>query len=79
MATPDEIRLSGIKYDETGKYTVKGTSALKASVFTFVANLEKSDVFKTVKTKYVTSRSENGVDVADFEINCVVNRKGFSA
>ena len=78
QATPLEIRLTGIKYDENGKYTIKGTSTLKASIFTFVANLEKSDVFKTVKTKYVTSRNDNGMDVADFEINCLVDRKGFA-
>jgi Tfp pilus assembly protein PilN len=77
-ATPLEVRLTGIKYEESGKFLVKGTASVKAVIFTFVANLEKSDVFKTVKTKHVTSRSENGQDVADFEINCIIDRKGFT-
>ena len=34
---------------------------------------DKTRIFKNVKTKYVTSRSEGGRDVADFEINCIVS------
>ena len=29
--------------------------------------MDKSTNFKNVKTKYVTTRNENGTDVADFE------------
>lgn len=67
---PLDVRLSAIKYDEGGKMSIKGTSSVMASVFAFVANLEQSQRFTGVKTKYVTSRSEKGVDVADFEITC---------
>jgi Tfp pilus assembly PilM family ATPase/Tfp pilus assembly protein PilN len=68
-ALPKNVSVSDIRYEEGGtKFSVKGTSGTMASVFTFVTNLEKSQHFKNVKTKYVTSRSENGSDVADFEI-----------
>ena len=72
---PLEVRVSEIKYEDGEKFTVKGTSAAMASVFTFVSNLEKSSKFKTVKPKYVTSRNENGADVADFEIAAVIDPK----
>ncbi len=65
---PKDVRLSGIKYEDGERFSVKGTSTTMASVFAFVANLEKSNKFKSVKTKYVTTRNENGLDVADFEI-----------
>jgi len=69
QALPKNVSVSSIRYEDGGtKFLVKGTSGTMASVFTFVTNLEKSNRFKTVKTKYVTSRSENGSDVADFEI-----------
>jgi hypothetical protein len=71
--TPLDIRLAEIRYDEaTQKFSVKGTSSVMSSVFSFVSELEKSGVFKNVKTRYVTSRQESGRDVADFEINCLM-------
>jgi len=76
---PQDVRLGLIKYEEGSTFTVKGTSATMASVFSFVTNLEKSPRFKGVKTKYVTTRNENGQDVADFEINCQLERPGEAA
>ncbi len=67
---PDDVRVSNVKYDGGDKFTIKGTSSTMASVFTFVTNLERSNQFQTVKTKYVTNRNESGVDLADFEIAC---------
>jgi Tfp pilus assembly PilM family ATPase/Tfp pilus assembly protein PilN len=72
-ATPPDIWLNEIKYDESSqKFSLKGTSSVMSSVFAFVADLDKSSMFKNVKTKYVNSRQEDGRDVADFEINCLV-------
>ena len=65
---PGDVRLSAVRYEEGTKFTVKGSSNTMASVFTFVTSLEKSQKFGGVKTKYVTSRSEGGLDMADFEI-----------
>ena len=39
-----------------------------ASVFTFVTEIEKISQFENVRTRHVTSRTEHGVDLADFEI-----------
>lgn len=71
---PDNVRLSEIKYENSVKLSVKGTSSAMSAVFGFVGSLEKSPRFKNVKTKYVTTRSEEGVDVADFEISCALER-----
>ena len=71
---PKDLRLSDIKYEDGEKFSVKGTSKTMASVFAFVSNLDKSGKFKNVKTKYVTIRSEEGADVADFEIAAVVTK-----
>ncbi len=73
-ATPLDIWVSEIKYDETSqKFSVKGTSSTMSSVFAFVADLDKSPMFKNVKTKYVNSRHEETRDVADFEVNCLID------
>ncbi len=74
--TPPEIKLSGLHYEDEGKFAVKGTSTSMASVFGFVTNLEKSKKFNSVKTKYVTNRNDKGVDVADFEIECLIDTSG---
>lgn len=70
--TPLDLRLSYIKCDDNGKMTLRGTSRVMASAFSYVQALEQSPLFKNAKAKHVTSRSENGADVADFEINCVI-------
>jgi len=72
-ATPSDTRLVEIKYDEASqKFSLKGTSMAMSSVFAYVTSLDKSPVFTNVKTKYVNTRSEEGKDVADFEINCLM-------
>jgi Tfp pilus assembly PilM family ATPase/Tfp pilus assembly protein PilN len=73
---PEDIRLTDIKYDAGDKFSVRGTSSTMASVFAFVTSMEKSEKFKSVKTKYVTARNEEGKDVADFEIMSVIEQKG---
>ena len=71
--TPLDTRITEIKYDEsTQKFSVKGTATVMSSVFAFVSSLDKSPIFRNVKTKYVTARNEAGRDVADFEINCLM-------
>ncbi len=75
-ATPMDVRLSEIKYDESsGKFSIKGTSSVMSSVFAYVSELDKSSIFKNVKTKGVNARNEGGRDVADFEINALIEPK----
>ena len=76
---PIEIRITDIRYEEGIKLNVKGTSRAMAPIFSFVTNLEKSKMFKSVKTKYVTTRNEGEEDWADFEIDAVIEKEKASA
>lgn len=67
VITPD-LQVSEVRFDDQGKFTVRGTAESMSSVFGFVENLEKSKYFKDVKTKYTTKRKEGQRDVTDFEI-----------
>jgi Tfp pilus assembly PilM family ATPase len=73
VANPD-LELNDIRYDEQGKFSVKGTAETMSTVFSFVDALEKSKYFKDVKTRYTTKRKEGAREVADFEINMVLER-----
>lgn len=63
-----EIQLSDVRFDEQGKFSLRGTAESMSAVFTFVEDLEKSKYFKEVKSKYTTKRKEGTKDVTDFEI-----------
>lgn len=69
-ALPPDVRLLSVRYEDGERFSIKGTSTTMSSVFTLITNLEKSKsrLFANVKTKYVTSRTEAGVDLADFEV-----------
>ncbi len=69
-ATPLEIELNDIRFDREGPFTVKGTAKSMSAVFSFVDNMEKSEYFREVKTRYTTKRKEGDTDVTDFEVNC---------
>jgi hypothetical protein len=43
-------------------------------VFSFVDSMEKSKIFKDVKTKYTSKRKDGTKDVADFEITCAFEK-----
>lgn len=63
-----EVQLNDIRFDEQGKFTLRGTAESMSAVFTLVEDLEKSKYFKEVKSKYTTKRKEGLKDVTDFEI-----------
>jgi Tfp pilus assembly PilM family ATPase len=71
---PLSVKLEDIRYDAQGKFSLKGTAETMADVFSFVDSMEKSKLFKDVKTKYTTMRKEGTKNVADFEISCSLER-----
>jgi Tfp pilus assembly PilM family ATPase len=71
-----EIQLSDVRFDEQGKFSLRGTAESMSAVFTFVEDLEKSKFFKEVKSKYTTKRKEGTKDVTDFEIAGFQEGKG---
>lgn len=70
---PLEIELNDIKFDEQGRFSIKGTSESMSLVFSFVDGMGKSKYFKNVKTKYTTKRKVGLKDFTDFEITCQLN------
>lgn len=71
---PEDIQLSDIRFEEQGRFSLRGTALSMSIVFSFIENLEKSNYFKDVKTKYTTKRKEESKDVTDFEISSLLER-----
>lgn len=72
---PVDLEVSDIRFDEQGKFTVRGTAAAMSTVFAFVDGMEKSKYFKDVKTKYTSKRKDGLRDVADFELTCLLEKE----
>jgi Tfp pilus assembly protein PilN len=70
--TPLDLELEDIRFDEQGKFSVKGTAETISTALAFRDSMEKSKFFKDVKTRYTTKRKEGEKDVADFEISCLL-------
>jgi Tfp pilus assembly PilM family ATPase len=64
---PDKAYFTAVQYDEN-KLSLKGSSYSKPVIFSMVDKMEGSEAFKNVQTKYITARTEDEREVADFEI-----------
>ncbi|MBI4358377.1 MAG: PilN domain-containing protein [Candidatus Omnitrophica bacterium] len=64
-----DMYLTEVKFDIDGKFSVKGRSFKKPSIFSFVDKMESSDLFQNVRTKYITGQVEDGKEFADFEVS----------
>ncbi len=71
---PLDLNLSYIKFENGGKFIIRGTAESMATVFSFNGSMEKSKVFKDVKIKYTTKRIEGQKNFIDFEINCLIKK-----
>ena len=65
---PPDISLIEINFDEAAKFSIKGTSLSRPSIFALVGGMEASSLFRSVQTKYVMGRTEEGKELSDFEI-----------
>lgn len=70
---PDNISLTNLSYEEDNQTVIHGQAPELDSVFGFVAQLEKSAVFKafSIKVRYATKKKIQASEVVDFEIACV--------
>lgn len=71
---PQELELSDIRYDEKGKFSIRGTADSMSTVASLIENMKKSQYFKDVKRKYATQRRVGSKDVTDFEVSSLVNK-----
>lgn len=67
--TPQEIALNNIRFKENGSFSVRGEAFSMGAVFAYVGNLERSNFFKEVKTKYTTKKKVEDQELVDFEIS----------
>ena len=65
---PPDISLTEINFEEGVKFSIKGTSLSRPSIFALVGGIEASSLFRNVQTKYVMGRTEEGKELSDFEI-----------
>lgn len=69
--TPKEIYYNNVVLEEKKQAVLKGRANAMSDVFRFVTTLENSPYFKNAKTTYTTTKMEEGVEYADFEIICM--------
>jgi Tfp pilus assembly protein PilN len=69
---PEQISLTNLNYEEDGKVILRGQAAELNSVFTFVSQLEKSQILKdfNIKMRYATQKRTQAGEVVSFEIIC---------
>ena len=72
--TPKEIYFTGINIEEKRQAILKGRALAMSDVFRFVTTVEESAYFKDAKTTYTTTKKEEGIEYADFEIICSYDR-----
>ncbi len=67
--TPLEISLTSIRLKEkNGGFSLRGEASEMSAVFNYVRDLEKSPIFKNVKTKYTSKKKVDNQELVDFEI-----------
>ncbi len=70
---PSFLQIIDINFNNKINFSVKGTAASMATVFTFVDSMENSKYFKKVKTRYATKRKDGLRDLTDFELSAMLN------
>lgn len=74
LSTP-ELQISEIRFDDQGRFTLRGTAETMSAVFNLVESMGKSKHFRDAKTRYTTKRKEGLKDVTDFEIQSFLKKK----
>lgn len=69
---PLDIKVSYLKFDDKGSFSIEGTAESMAAVFSFVDSLGGSAYFKKVETRYTRKRKKGEKDVADFALICTL-------
>ncbi len=69
---PQDMYLGEISLTDDGHVSIKGTSKLMSTVFSFVTQLENSPRFKNVTSDYTKSRKENDKEVSDFGLSALL-------
>jgi len=70
---PANISLLSLAYEEDGEVILRGQAPELNFVLTYLAELEKSPVFKdfNIKIRYATKKNTQRGEMVEFEINCL--------
>lgn len=69
---PTDVQLNSIKFSLQGRFSIEGNSRTMGMVFSFIGDMEESELFKNVESKRTTKRKEAGEEIVDFEIICTI-------
>lgn len=72
---PQDINLTNFSYDEKGFVNIQGVAPALSGVFKLVTDLEKSQRFCNVQTKFASKRKTKEADIVDFHIQCAMETK----
>ena len=67
LITPQEISITFIGMEESGRITLRGEGAQLSDVFKYVTTLENSKYFNTVTTRYTRTKNVRGRELTEFE------------
>jgi Tfp pilus assembly PilM family ATPase len=73
QVVPSQLSLVSLTYEENKLLLLRGQSQELNSIFAFVGELEKSNVFKpfNIKVRYATKKRTSSGELVDFEIECL--------
>lgn len=74
-AMPDEVFLTSIDFRDGDTFTFTGTADSMSRVFSLVTELENSKIFRDVQVDFTRSRSQRGIEVADFGLTLTFERE----
>jgi len=69
---PADIQLSSIKFTLQGNFSIEGNSRTMGTVFSFIGDMEESEIFKKVESRRTTKRRVDDREIVDFEIICIL-------
>lgn len=72
--TSKEIYFTSITIEEKKQVTLKGRAFAMSDVFKFVTTVENSPYFENVKTTHTTTKKEQDIEYAVFEIICTYQK-----
>lgn len=72
-ATPDEVKLTVLNYEEDNQVVLRGQSQELDAVFAFLEELKKAKAFKNfeIKIRYASKKKAQAGEFVDFEIVCL--------
>lgn len=73
---PEDVQVTAVKFSLNGNLSIEGNSRTMATVFSFIGDMEESELFKSVESRRTTKRKIGEGEIVDFDIVCVLEGLG---